>query len=213
MIPWAITRAGYNLHEISESVPFILDWIKGVKKPTVRQLEDFSKKVYLPFGYFFLAEPPKEKLPIPYFRTHNNHSQQVSINIYDTILIMQQRQDWLREYLSELEYNKLPFVGKFHISNGNNIKEIVYDIRNTLGLNDDWANQFKTWQEALENLIQHIEDIGIIAVFNGVVENNTHRPLSVEECRGFVLLMNLPHLCLSITLIANLPKSLQLFMN
>jgi Zn-dependent peptidase ImmA (M78 family) len=185
MIPWAITRAGFNLHEISESIPYILDWIKGDKKPTVRQLEDFSKKVYLPFGYFFLAEPPKEKLPIPYFRTNINQNQQVSINIYDTILIMQQRQDWLREYLTELDYHKLPFVGKFH--NSNNIKEIVYDIRSTLGLTEDWAKQSKTWQEALENLIQHIEDIGIIAVFNGVVENNTHRPLSVEECRGFVL--------------------------
>lgn len=189
MIPWAVARAGYDLHELSESIPFILDWIRGVKKPTVRQLEDFSKKVYLPFGYFFLPEPPKERLPIPYFRTDGNHNQQVRINVYDTILIMQQRQDWLREYLSDLNFENLQFVGKFR--KGNNIKEIVNDIRNTLGLNEDWAHQFKTWQEALENLIQRIEEVGIIAVFNGVVENNTHRPIKVEECRGFVLVDDL----------------------
>jgi hypothetical protein len=42
-------------------------------------------------------------------------------------------------------------------------------------------------REALDHLIQHIEDNGIIAVFNGIVENNTSRPINVEECRGFVL--------------------------
>ena len=61
------------------------------------------------------------------------------------------------------------------------------DIRQTLGLDENWARNFRTWQEALDNLIKHIEDIGIIAIFNGVVENNTSRPINVEECRGFVL--------------------------
>ena len=33
----------------------------------------------------------------------------------------------------------------------------------------------------------NIEDKGIITVFNGIVENNTHRPIPVDECRGLVL--------------------------
>jgi Zn-dependent peptidase ImmA (M78 family) len=45
----------------------------------------------------------------------------------------------------------------------------------------------KTWQEAQDHLIKHVEDKGIITVFNGVVENNTSRPIPVDECRGFVL--------------------------
>jgi Zn-dependent peptidase ImmA (M78 family) len=185
MLTWAIARAGYDLHEFANKVPNIIDWVNENKKPTVKQLEDFSKKVYLPFGYFFLTEPPKEKLPIPFFRTNNTQATKVSVNVYDTILLMQQRQDWLRDYLNDSEFDMLSFVGKYR--NNNNIQEIVIDIRKTLGLAENWASQFKTWQDALESLIQHIEDIGIIAVFNGVVENNTHRPLSVEECRGFVL--------------------------
>lgn len=66
MLTWAIARAGYDLQDFAIKVPSILDWIHGEKKPTVRQLEEFSKKVYLPFGYFFLPEPPQEKLPIPF---------------------------------------------------------------------------------------------------------------------------------------------------
>jgi Zn-dependent peptidase ImmA (M78 family) len=185
MLTWAIARAGYDLHEFAGKVPKILDWVKGDKNPTVKQLEDFSKKVYLPFGYFFLPEPPKEKLPIPFFRTNNTQPTQVSVNVYDTILLMQQRQDWLRDYLKESEFDTLTFVGKFR--NSNNIQEIVADIRNILGLPENWASNFRTWQNALDHLIKHIEDKGIITVFNGVVENNTSRPLNVEECRGFVL--------------------------
>jgi Zn-dependent peptidase ImmA (M78 family) len=173
------------MHEFTHKVPDILDWIHGAKKPTVKQLEDFSKKVYLPFGYLFLSEPPKEKLPIPFFRTNNTPATNVSINIYDTVLLLKQRQDWLIDYLKDSEFDTLSFVGKF--KDKNNVQEIVTDLRNTLGLSQNWASQFKTWQEALDSLIQHIENIGIITVFNGIVENNTHRPIDVEECRGFVL--------------------------
>lgn len=185
MFTWAIARAGYDLSDFAIKFPKIQDWVDQKKKPTVKQLEAFSKKVHLPFGYLFLPEPPKESLPIPFFRTNNGGQNNVSINVYDTILLMQQRQDWLREYLIENDFQHLPFVGKFR--NSQNYNEIVADIRNTLGLNNEWASSFKTWQEALDHLAQKIEDIGITIVFNGVVENNTSRPISVDECRGFVL--------------------------
>lgn len=185
MLTWAIARAGYDLHDFGIKVPSIFEWIQGKKKPTVKQLEDFSKKVYLPFGYFFLPEPPKEKLPIPFFRTNNTQATQVSVNVYDTILLLQQRQDWLKDYLKESEFETLSFVGKYR--NSNNVQEIVADLRRSLNLSENWASHFKTWQDALESLIHNIEDIGVITVFNGIVENNTHRPISVEECRGFVL--------------------------
>ncbi len=185
MFTWAIARAGYDLSDFAIKFPKIQDWVDQKKKPTVKQLEAFSKKVHLPFGYLFLPEPPTESLPIPFFRTNNGGQNNVSINVYDTILLMQQRQDWLREYLIESDFQPLPFVGKFW--NSKNYKEIVVDIRNTLGLNNEWASSFKTWQEALDHLAQKIEDIGITIVFNGVVENNTSRPISVDECRGFVI--------------------------
>ena len=64
---------------------------------------------------------------------------------------------------------------------------IVADIRNTLKLFDIWASGSQTWQEALNHLTQKNEEVGITIVFNGVVENNTSWPISVQECRGFVL--------------------------
>ncbi|MBN8706469.1 MAG: ImmA/IrrE family metallo-endopeptidase [Bacteroidetes bacterium] len=185
MLTWAITRAGFTMGDFIEKEPRIKRWIEGEKKPTVKQLESFSKKVYLPFGYLFLPEPPVETLPIPFFRTNQKGARTVNINVFDTIMLIRQRQDWLIDYLKENEFQPLDFVGKF--KNQGQVVEIVSHIRETLGLEKGWASQFSTWEEALTFLIQKVENSGIIAVFNGVVENNTHRPIEVEECRGFVL--------------------------
>lgn len=185
MLTWAVARAGYDLAEFITKFPRLEKWLNGEKSPTFKQLEVFSKKVYLPLGYLFLPEPPPEKLPIPFFRTNAKQAETVSINVYDTILILQQRQDWLKNYLQENDFEKLPFVGKF--INIFNIDDIVRDIRQTLNLTENWASNFATWQEAQDYLIQNVEDKGIITVFNGVVENNGHRKIPVDECRGFVL--------------------------
>jgi Zn-dependent peptidase ImmA (M78 family) len=185
MLTWAIARAGYELPIFTAKFPDIQSWLKGEKKPTFKQLEDFSKKVHIPFGYLLLAEPPKEQLPITFFRTNNSLTEDTDINIYDTILMLQRRQSWLREYLQENDFQPLPFVGKYR--NQIKVDEIVTDIRNTLKLPENWAGQFKTWQDAQENLVSRIEEVGIITVFNGVVGNNGHRKIPVEVCRGFVL--------------------------
>lgn len=185
MLTWAITRAGYDVPAFAETFPQISGWLEGQKKPTVKQLEEFSKKVYLPFGYLFLPQPPLEQLPIPFFRTNGNQADKISINVYDTILLLQQRQDWLKNYLKDKDFQRLPYVSKFR--NSNDINAIVADIRQTLQLPENWASQFRTWQEAQDHLVLHIEDKGIITIFNGIVENNTHRSIPVDECRGFVL--------------------------
>ena len=185
MLTWAIARAGFELHEFTDKTPKVLDWIEGKKKPTFKQLENFSKKVHLPFGYLFLAEPPKEKLPFPFFRTNGIQTSGVSLNVYDTILLIQKRQSWLIDYLKDRDFKNIDFVGRF--KNSFNVQDIVKDIRTTLGLNENWASNFSTWEKALDHLTLQIEENGIIMVFNGVVENNTSRPISVNDCRGFVL--------------------------
>ncbi len=186
ILTWAIARAGYELPEFAEKYPRISDWLSGAKQPTVKQLEDFSHKVHLPFGYLFLPKPPSETIGFPFFRTGKKEgTNRVSLNVYDTILDLQRRQEWLSEYLQDLGNNPLPYVGSFdhHV----HPMAIVQDIRSTLRLGESWAAGCATWEDALDTLVRKIEEIGIIVVFNGVVGNNTHRVMPVAECRGFVL--------------------------
>jgi Zn-dependent peptidase ImmA (M78 family) len=185
ILSWAISRAGKNVSELQKKHPQLSLWLSAEKKPTLRQIETFSRWLSLPLGYLFLANPPKEEIPFPFFRSTRETKEQVSLNVYDTILDIQKRQDWLSDYLRDLGEAPLDFVGKFNTNT--NYLMLVEDIRNVLALNDNWAQEYRSWEDALKNLIHAIEEIGIIVILNGVVGNNNYRKIDVEECRGFVL--------------------------
>lgn len=187
LIEWAILRAGKDPKEVFIQDPRVEKWVEGERLPTVKQLEDFTRKLHVPFGYMFLDEPPKEEIPIPFFRSgHKNPEvREISLNVYHTIQILQERQTWLREYLAQTGYEDLEFIGKYGIEDS--YKDVVKDIRKTLGLDPNWAKDLSSWEDALDLLTAKIEEAGIIVTFNGIVGNNTRRPISVEECRGFVL--------------------------
>lgn len=184
MIPWAIIRAGFDFHDFVKDYPKIEDWLNQKKEPTFKQLENFSNKVHIPFGYLFLSEPPREDIPIPFFRSGYGKFDMVSLNLYDTILLIQRRQDWLRDHLLENETIRLKFVGN---QRGNAVEMIVDDIRQTLQIEKDWARTHRTWEDALDHISYLIEGIGIIITFSSIVGNNPHRSIAPEECRGFVL--------------------------
>lgn len=185
MLTWAIARAGYELRDFASTFPKVLDWLEKRKKPTLKQLEEFSHKVHLPFGYLFLENPPVESLSFPFFRAGKSQNSSVSLNLYDTIQLMQRRQDWLVDYLIDNEFQELDFVGSFEINS--NCHEIVADMRRVLNLSDNWAASQKNWTVALGHLSRVVEDAGVIIVFNSVVENSNKRSIAVDECRGFVL--------------------------
>lgn len=186
ILRWAMDRANKTVDDLIKALPKLPDWLDEKSQPTVKQLETFSKKVYLPFGYLFLQEPPKEKIPFPYFRQGKKMvNNQVSINVFDTILSMKQRQQWLSEYLKEEGQKPLPFVGRYDIKA--TVEEIVNNIRTTLKLPVGWAKEYKTYADAVRKLIDQTEEAGVIVVVNGIVGNNTRRRIDAEECRGFVL--------------------------
>jgi len=188
IIEWAIARAGFEIQEYLMKNPLVQAWLDNSKKPTIKQLEKFSTNVHVPFGYLFLDEPPQEQLRFPFFRTGKKKTDNVSLNVYHAIQIVQKRQSWLTEHLINQGYDELDFVGKFDKNSSYN--EIVTDIRRTLKLNINWASKHNTWERALDYLTIQIEESGIILNFSGVVGNNNRRKLSVEECRGFVLVNN-----------------------
>ncbi|MGR6836698.1 ImmA/IrrE family metallo-endopeptidase [Syntrophomonas erecta] len=186
ILHWAATRSG-KIDTISANFPNWTKWVNNESQPTLKQLEKLAKITSTPLGYFFLREPPVEQLPIPHFRTINEHYQMdtPSPDLYETVQMMERRQEWMREYLIEQRYDPLPFAGARDIND--NPIEIAKEIRDRLGLSGGWAASCRTWQDALRMLYDKIEDERILLVVNGIVGNNTHRKLDVSEFRGFVL--------------------------
>ena len=185
MLTWAIERVGHNVEEFLLRNPKIEEWIAGTKLPTLKNLENFAKKLYVPLGYLFLNEPPVEECPIPFFRSTTNR--QNNINIYDTVLSMQERQEWLSNYLRLEGYEKLECVGSIEPSL-RHIESTCNTIYRLLNIPINWATQLRTVEDAIRSLTLCLEDMGIIVCFNGVVGFNNNRTIPVRECRGFALI-------------------------
>lgn len=75
-------------------------------------MEEFAAAPYTPFGYFFLAAPPEEPLPIPDFRTLRPEGlRRPSGNLLDTVYLCQQRQAWFEDFAGEERLEPVGLVG------------------------------------------------------------------------------------------------------
>ncbi|RCK72535.1 MAG: HigA protein (antitoxin to HigB) [Anaerolineae bacterium] len=183
VLSWAINRSKVDLRSKFKQLD---RWLKGEAQPTLSQLEELAKATSVPFGYFFLTQLPEEHLPIPHFRTLTQQPKETpSPEMLDTIYIMRQRQEWMRDYLLEQGHEPLPFVRS--ISMRDDPCTIAQRIREQLGIDSQWAATHQTWINALQALREKTEDVGILVVTNSIVGNNPYRKLDVDEFRGFVL--------------------------
>ena len=187
LIRWAIERSGRSLETLARGLPRIRRWESGESQPTLRQLEALAKKTWTPLGYFFLTEPPEEKLPVPDFRTVRDEPvRRSSPNLIDTLYTMQRRQWWMRDYLIEMGHERLPYIGSAKPTD--DVSAVAMRIRRALDLSHGWAGEVATWTDALRVLREAAEAAGVLVVINGVVGNDTHRKLDPAEFRGFVLI-------------------------
>ncbi|ADP83480.1 protein of unknown function DUF955 [Pseudofrankia inefficax] len=186
MLRWARERSGRPLNDLAARFPRLAEWESGAASPTMRQLEDYAQATYAPFGYFFLPEPPVERLPIPDFRTvANGPVRAPSPDLLDTIYACEQRQAWYRQYAEERDHRPVKLVGSQAIGVAPEIAAAA--IRDVLGFSVARRADFPNWARAFDGLREHAEQAGILVMINGVVGNNTHRKLNPDEFRGFCL--------------------------
>lgn len=173
---------------LDKKFPKYNKWIEKSDKPSILQLQKVANVFRVPFGYFFLKDIPQKEFPIPHFRTSDKESFTPSLELFDTINTLLERQDWARDIMRELIDDKLSFANS--ITEKTPIKEAASLISSLLDLPGGWASTMPRWYDALTMLIKKTEDAGIFVVKNGVVNNNTHRKLDIKEFRGFVLYDN-----------------------
>lgn len=185
MLAWALNRSGINAE--SSRYERFAKWAAGEGlPPTFKQLEAFAHATHTPLGYLFLSEPPVEKVPIPDFRTFaNQRVTSPSADLLDTIYEAELRQDWYRSLALEREHDPLQFVGSASIEDDAN--NVAKAISQTLNFGMERRAQFPTWEDALRQLIDAIEQTGVLVMVSGIAGNNTRRVLKPKEFRGFAL--------------------------
>ena len=186
LLLWALERADRSVESMSKQFPKLALWACGEAYPTLRQLENFAKATHAPIGFFFLPEPPIERVPIPDFRTINStRVMRPSPDLLDTIYIYQQRQEWYRDFARFTGEEPREFVGSTNITS--DIEATAATIRHALGFDIEERRRIPTWTDALRLFIEQADALGVLVMASGVVGNSNQRKLDPQEFRGFAL--------------------------
>ena len=190
VIDWAIMKSGKDINWIESKLPKLNDWLtQGEKDNTylsISNIKRLSETLHIPFGYFFLQEPPTETgVAIAYRSIENKTYEHYSRNLEETIEDMQRKQDFVRE-IRKISIDPLDYVGSYEISSS--YLHIANAIRRTCDLPIDWNLKPRNNREAIKFLHSKVAENGILLFKNGVVLNNTRRTLDLEEFRAFVLI-------------------------
>jgi Zn-dependent peptidase ImmA (M78 family)/transcriptional regulator with XRE-family HTH domain len=185
---WARERVGISHAQLADALGAdaqeIEAWERGETRPPFGKAQDLAKTLKVPFGFLFLSQPPPEKTPIPDLRTVVGRTTKLSPDFLELLNDVLVKHEWYREYLEERQVEKLPFVGKFRIADG--IERVSADLSSFLSVQQSRRATY-TWDEFLRQLSRTAEAQGILVMRSGIVRGNTHRKLSVNEFRGFVI--------------------------
>lgn len=189
MFRWARERAGLETADLLGRFPNYREWEGGKLQPTVKQVEEFAKAVYVPEMYLYLPDPPEEEVDIPDFRTVGDRDKgqdRLSPNLIDTIESCELRQSWFREeYAEEAGLKPLGFVGSATAEVPTDVA--AASIRSELQLDISELKQQRSVEAAFSILLSKADAAGILVMIDGRVDNYSRRMLDPQEFRGFAL--------------------------
>lgn len=186
VLKWAINRSGKTEEELQKKFSHLDEWIAGASYPSLRKLEKFANATHTPIGNFFLEEPPVIDLGLADFRTIGNVKiTEPSPNLIDTLSLCERRQEWYRSYAMDNGFEEVKIVGS--LSDQMTVQQAGGELHKFVEFDFSVRNTVKSLDEAWSTLASAIEDAGVLVMKNGVVGNNTHRKLDLDEFRGFAL--------------------------
>jgi Zn-dependent peptidase ImmA (M78 family)/transcriptional regulator with XRE-family HTH domain len=189
LLQWSRRRAGLRPAELARRLGEDADRVAAWERTgrlTLARAEKWAHATHTPFGYLFLPEPPADELPIPDFRRLGGAAPgRPSTDLLDTLYDALERQDWYRDDAAAAAADPLAWVGS--LATDSNAVAGANLMRQVVPWSAARCAACRSWEEALGALVTCIEDAGVLVLRNGVVGNNTHRPLDPEEFRGFAL--------------------------
>lgn len=185
ILEWVLDQIS-NDNTIKQSViDKVREWKEG-GRPTFNQIKEVSGSTHIPFGYFFLKNPPNEINPILEYRTVNSIKRHnPSRDALDVIYAMENIQNFIKDYRFREGFEKLSFVGC--AGNEKSPEKILSLIRTSLGICQDWYKASDSTGKSFNIIKNILMENGISVMQNGIVGGNTHRVLDIKEFRAFTL--------------------------
>jgi len=184
LLGWARERAGLSIAALAAKMKAreenLEKWETGEERPTFAQAQKLAAITSVPFGCLFLEKRPQEDFPLPDLRTVGGaRLREPSAELRDVVRDVLLKQEWYIEHLKETGAAlKHEYVGKFTTSAP--VRSVVADMKRALKTPDKPNDLFPA-------LVTAAEKAGILVMRSGIVGTNTHRPLQVEDFRGFAI--------------------------
>ena len=168
-----------------EKRPFVNEALEG-KPITFKQLENLSKFLAIPLGYFFYDSAPNDIGLSAEFRTiKNKKKKNFSKNLKDLLLDMDYKKNWMSEYRKTNGYDKFKLTSYLTLDDDFNFN--LYKIRRLLSIQVDWFRHLGDVNSTYDYLKKKIESFKVLVMESSVVGNNQKRTIDISDFRGFAL--------------------------
>jgi Zn-dependent peptidase ImmA (M78 family) len=188
VLDWAAAQAGDSLEGIAQSISKRSADKIVAGQLTPSQAIKFAAAAKIPFGYLFLTTPPapRARPELVDFRTINSSPTELSRDFFEVYDDVKFKLAWYKDFLEREGAERLPFVGQGR-RQSLDATRLAADIRQALNLDSTTMAKASTAEELFSYLSSRVEAIGVLVFKSGIVGNNTSRPLSVSEFRGFAI--------------------------
>src|SRR3989338_6826605 len=181
LLKWAIDSAGWKKEELIKALGIsekVFDgWLSGSVNPTMKQLEDISKKTKRPLASFFLPKPPIET-PNP--KDYRMLPDKKDVFERKTLFAIRKAR-YLQEISNELSLNinKNLKLNLKRVTISDNPQEIAEKHRELLNLTIERQEKFKSKSHEFYNYLRDvIEDFNVLSF---------QISMPIKDARGFAL--------------------------
>lgn len=177
-----INKSEVSIEALADRIKDIHLFLEGEKMPTYNQLEKIARQIHIPTGLLLLQDEVNLNTQRLSFRTHNSKRNTImSAELRETIIEMQEKQEFLEEYIDSAP-QKLQLN---YPQNHKSYHQLANLIRDALSIETNHHSESKN--NPLAYFRDKISSIGIFVFFNGKIKENNHRTLDATEFRGFSL--------------------------
>lgn len=184
LLLWAQERSNREVHAYEKKFPAWLEWVEERKTPTIKQVEEIARYSHLPFGIFFLEEPPTVELPIPDYRLGRSGETTPSQDLLDSIDLSVQRQAWFQDHALKIGLDRADIT---RATETDDPVIVAAAVATELEFTVADRARLKTRENARNHLRRRFEQHGGLAIVTSMVGNDNHRMLDRDEFRGFTL--------------------------
>lgn len=187
LLIWARERARLEDDAMATALKVPLEkvraWERGEKRPSFGQAERWAQVTHTPFGLLFVSEPPAATRLPPDFRRVDGAASEPSPEFVDLFDDVSFKHAWFRAWRQEHGFPPVAFVGS--ASKSISPERLAAEMKKALGVES--AERVPGVEDRYRQLIAAAEGIGIWVLRSGTVAGNTHRPVPVEQFRGFAI--------------------------